>query len=378
MTTLIERSPTELAIIEQFEITQQQIAEAVDLANEATVNGPGDKEGMELASKCRKGLKAMRVAIDKKGKELREDAVKRQRLVVKITKELIEPIPAAEARLQELEDTAKRERERLEQIAADERAAEGRRRCDLATSVGWIIQPGLLIAMNLADFEAHYEEKRAEREAAEKTKAEEVEALRAAKAASDKLAAEQKARQDELDRKEAEMVAKKKAIDDAEKSRREKCLGWRTMCLAKVGVSLSADETMAFSDDEFELHMTDLRVAFDEKQAEQAEAERIRKEKEAAELEARIAAKANEQAERLEQERLDKIARENAKVEAARLKAERKAAKAPDHEKVIEFAAALDQLKRPTFKADDMNERLSSAIAKLERELDDMASELSE
>lgn len=75
MPTDIAEQPTttELAVIEAFEITKQQITEAVSLADKATVAGPEDKDGMKLAHDYRMGLTKMRTGIDKKRRQLKAD-----------------------------------------------------------------------------------------------------------------------------------------------------------------------------------------------------------------------------------------------------------------------------------------------------------------
>jgi len=348
-TEITEQSTAELSILDGFEVTKQQISEAVSLANEATVDGPEDKEGMKLCHDYRIGLKNMRISIEKKGKELREDALLRQRLVLKVTKDLTTPIRPAEARLQELEDTAKCEKERLDEIAKHECEVELNRRCKLATSIGWIIPSMSLQLLSQDEFDVAYGEKKSEHEAAEQAKAESAAKLKAEQDRVAKIAAEQKSREDELARKEAEQAAREKAIEDAERERRAKCLGWRTTCLAHVGASMTPDDTMAFSDDEFELHIAQLRIDYEQKKAEQAEAERVRKEQEAKELEDRIEAKAKEQAAHIEAERLANIQRENAKVEKAKAAAARKAARAPDIEKLKSYAKLVSDIPIPKF-----------------------------
>lgn len=362
MSTAVIEQTTELTILEQFEVTKQQIAEAVALANKATVDGPDDKEGMKLAHDYRIGLKNMRIAIDKKGKELREDAVQRQKLVLKVTKELIEPIGPAESRLQELEDTAKREQARLDEIARHEREAEIKRRCQLATAIGWIIPIAWLQALPQADFDVAYAEKKAEFDAAEKAKAEAAEAMRLEQERIAKVAAEQKARQDDLDRKEAEQAARQKAIDDAEREAANALIRQRQSQLDVYGGTHNAVELQAMSAEQFTDLLAIHAARFEEGQKKEAEAERTRKEQEAKELEARIAAKAKEQAEQLERERLAAIEREKVKAAKERLVAERKAARAPDNAKILAFAGAVDAIAIPGLKDGELNKRFRTSI----------------
>lgn len=340
MSTIIEQPSTELAILEAFEITKQQIAEAVDLANEATVIDHEDTEGMKLCHDYRMGLVKMRTSIEAKRKELKEDIVKRGRLIDGVAKELSAPLPAAEARLKELEESAKREAERIEAIKQEEIQREVRRRCELATSVAWSIPIAMLATLTTEEFETAYAEKVAEKEAREEAQRKEQERQEA-------IAKEQAEKAAELARKEAEIAAKQKAIDDAAKAQREKQLGWRTMCLARQQYEMPADEMMALSDEEFEQLVEAKRAELEERQIEEAKAEEARLDREAKELAERIEREAVAKAERIEQERLAEIERREAEATAAAEKEARKAARAPDRDKIEQYITAVASVPLP-------------------------------
>jgi hypothetical protein len=383
MSTVIEQSSTaELAIIEAFEITKQQIAEAVELANEATVIDHEDTEGMKLCHDYRMGLVKMRTGIDKKHKDLKADVLKRGRLIDSIAKELKEPLPAAEARLKELEDTAKREAERLEAIAKEAREKELRRRCELANSVAWSIPIAMLATLTNEEFETAYSEKLAEKEAREKAAAELAEAQRKEQERQEAIAKEQAAKAAELARQQAEIDAKLRAIEDAEREKRERCLGWRTMCLARVNAHMDQSAMMALTDEEFESRMVILRHNFDveveQRKADEAAAERARHEQAAKDLAERIEREAAAKAERIEQERLAEIARVEAHTKAEAEKAARKAARAPDREKIAAYEKVIEAIPLPKLSkaAKRHEDRVHQACCDFVNTLDDIRNEL--
>lgn len=371
MSTVIEQPSTELAIIEAFELTKQQIAEAVELANEATVIDHEDTEGMKLCHDYRMGLVKMRTGIEAKRKELKEDIVKRGKLIDGVAKELSAPLPAAEARLKELEESAKREAERIEAIKQEEIQREVKRRCELATAVAWSIPIAMLTTLTTEEFETAYGEKLAEKEAREEAQRKEQERQEA-------IAKEQAEKAAELARKEAEIAAKQKAIEDAAKAQREKQLGWRTMALARQQYEMPVDEMMALSDEEFEQLVEAKRAELDERRIEEAKAEEARLEREAKELSERIEREAAAKAERLEQERVAEIARAEEEVKAAAEKEARKAARAPDREKIAAYGSAIGAIPFPKLSkaSKHYEERIHQAYCDLVNTLYDIRGEL--
>ena len=371
MSSVIKKPDTTLSILEAFEITKQQIAEAVELANEATVIDHEDTEGMKLCHDYRMGLVKMRTSIEAKRKELKEDVIKRGKLIDGVAKELAAPLPAAEARLKELEDSAKREAERLEAIRQEEIQREVTRRCELATSVAWSIPVAMLTTLTTEEFETAYAEKLAEKEAREEAQRKEQERQEA-------IAKEQAEKAAELARKEAEIAAKQKEIEDAAKAQREKQLGWRTMALARQQYEMPADEMMALSDEEFEQLVEAKRAELEERKIEEAKAEEARLEREAKELAERIEREAAAKAERIEQERLAEIARQEAEANAEAEKAARKAARAPDHDKVVAYEKAIEAIPLPKLSraSKQYADRIHSAYCLFANTLDDIRGEL--
>lgn len=93
-----------MAELVQFNPTVAELNKIVESAKGLTITDHKDKAQLELVRAKRIELKKVRVQITNKGKELREDAIKMQKLVIEKEKELISIIAPQEDRLQELED----------------------------------------------------------------------------------------------------------------------------------------------------------------------------------------------------------------------------------------------------------------------------------
>ncbi len=240
-----------------------------------------------------------------------------------------------------------------------------KRRCDLLAAINVMVPVIELQFMDTEAFDNFYSEKKTAFDLAEKAKAAEesarkAEAERLAKIAEEQaakqaeidrqqaeLAKKQAEQQAELDRQKAEIEAKQKAIDDAERAKREKCLGWRTSQLAAVKSSMDQDAMMALSDDEFSVMVHVLRE--DEAKAE-AEC---------------IAKAAKEEAERIERERLAEIARKEAE-------SKRIAALAPDIEKIGAYIVAFSDLELPALSSQIVSQRMAQIADDFADELRDL------
>ena len=344
MNTALTAPADKTSIIKAFEVTKAQIAEAVELANEATVDGPDDTEGMKLAHDYRMGLVKMRTTVEKRHKELKKGVLERGRLIDSVKKELIEPLPDAEARLKELEETAKREQERLAEIAKQERAKEMNRRNSLLYAIGEVIPEMELQFLDADEFETLYAERKDAYDAKKKA---EAEADAARKAEEERLATqaeEQSRRQAEIKAKEAEIKAKQ-AEQQAEIDRQQ----------AEIEAQKRAIEEA-------------------KRREQQAKDDAIRKEQEAKELAERVAREAKEQAEKIEAERLAEIEHKEAEDKAAAEEAARIAAAAPDAEKLRKHAKSMSDL--PDISNVDARQRMRVAAQEYIHQLDSIADAL--
>lgn len=103
--------------LEQFNPTLAELNRLAEESRGVTITNWEDPKEIEIVHKQRMTLKNVRVAITKKGKDLREEALTFQKAVIAKEKELINIIEPEETRLEALEEQVKieaikRERER--------------------------------------------------------------------------------------------------------------------------------------------------------------------------------------------------------------------------------------------------------------------------
>ena len=102
----MEQNNMEQLSLEQFDPTAAELHKMVEATQSITVDDLSDTNQLKLVHSNRITLKNARVAISKKGKELREEAIVFQKAVISKEKELISIIEPEEQRLQSLEDAA--------------------------------------------------------------------------------------------------------------------------------------------------------------------------------------------------------------------------------------------------------------------------------
>lgn len=176
--------------IEKFDPTVEYVSSVVEGARKVVVTDINDKSQIELVHEHRIALRDLRVAINKKGKELREDALKFQKAVIAKEKDLIAIIEPEEARLKDVEDQVK-----IKKIRQERLAVLPERKAKLAE-----IEPEgthddeALLAMDTSEFQGYVNQK---------------------------LEARNRAKQDELDRKERELKERELEIQ-REKEMRER------------------------------------------------------------------------------------------------------------------------------------------------------------
>lgn len=102
--------------LEKFDPTVAELTKVAEESRAVVVTDFDDPKQIEAVHAKRIELKKTRVSIEKRGKELREDAIKFSKAVIAKEKELIAIIEPEEMRLDRLEDAAKQsaiEKERL-------------------------------------------------------------------------------------------------------------------------------------------------------------------------------------------------------------------------------------------------------------------------
>ena len=255
--------------IEKFDPTTDELNKMVMASKRIVVTDINDKAQIEVVRKARIELKGARVAITKRGKEMREEAITFQKAVIAKEKELVAIIEPEELRLEAIEEEVKEKKLKEERVALLPVRHEQLEKI----GDGLLCDDEALLAMDTEQFSAY------------------LNMRVAAKNEADRLVLEEEKRkvQEEVLRQERE-----KDAQEREKKAREEA-------------QLEAERQLKLAKDE-----SDLRV-----QREKEEGERkVREEKERAEREVK------ENTEREAKEKAEKEAL--AKVEQEKLEAKKK------------------------------------------------------
>lgn len=204
----------------------------VEAARGVFVTDIGDKEQLSIVKKTRILLRDARIDIEKKGKELRGDALAFQKAVIAREKELIAIIEPEEARLAAIEDEVKAKKLRAERIAL---IPERRKRIGEIggdTLLNKNVSDEQLVAMDASEFQGYVnamvadknEKDRKAIEARENAAKEEELRLQREKEAQER---EERARQEEREAGERRLAAEterlqREAREKTEREEREK------------------------------------------------------------------------------------------------------------------------------------------------------------
>ena len=134
--------------LEQFNPKKSELLSLADKYKSLEIKGLNDNEGYLAVDKGRKELKTARVEITKRGKELRDEAVKVQSAVISLEKELVGIIEPIEIELKNKQEKIDQERIMKQREAL---LPERKERLDL---VGAEYTDELLLTMDNADFES--------------------------------------------------------------------------------------------------------------------------------------------------------------------------------------------------------------------------------
>lgn len=215
------------------------IAEMRDKYLPLSINGIDDKDGFKAVHEARMVVKNTRIAVEKKRKELKEDALAYGRAVDSEAKRLTAMLEPIESHLEAEESAVTEAKEKIKRDAEEAKRLLLQQRLDALLACGIVGNPSTTAAMsdvefnaNLATAKAAFVEKvKAEAEAAAKRKAEEEslaaerkrleEIQRQQKAEADRLAAEQKKLDDERLARERAVELEKAKAEAAEKARIE-------------------------------------------------------------------------------------------------------------------------------------------------------------
>lgn len=326
-----------------------------------TIKDLDDREGYEKVHIARMDCKQKRVQVTKRGKELREDAVKFQKAVIAEEKRIIDQISPIEDYLNDEESRIDEEKARIRAEAEAKIAAMVKARGDRLYSLDcrfdgtkWLYR-GTDIATqaeiaNMVDesfdsiCKTIQDVKDAEAKAeAEAEAARQAEADRLAKVAEEqnRIAAEQAKERERL-------AAEAKALQDEK--------------------DMLAREAKAAEEAILKAEQDKLRAAEMEKaKAEAAEKARI-------ETEAKIKKAAEEKEAREKAEAEEKIKRE----EKARIAAERKLARRPDKEKILAYSRAISDVPLPELKHAEFTSLLEITVTEIGQVLSDLNKRMEE
>jgi hypothetical protein len=310
--------------IEQFDPTVAQLQGIVEDINKRLAENPED---LKVIKECRIQLKNARVAISKKGKELREGAVAFQRQVIAREKELIEIVEPEEDRLQAIEEA---EKERMEMI---KRKAVLPQLQEKLSSIGDGIEVSdeELLKMDEKAFDTYYNSRvTAKNEKDRQSIQEEKDKIQKEK---DDLArakeieeAKEKARLEEKEKSEKAEQERKEREEREKEEARKKHLNYRIQRLENLGLKFNIDinsyilddfnvhhtEILTLNDMEFDMLIQKISMEISKRR------ETARIEKEQKESQAEIERKQKAEAERIEREKQEeekRVAEEQKKLQ---------------------------------------------------------------
>lgn len=343
MTAILEAPPKAAdKPLEEFAGKQAAIAAMRDRYADMTCDTPKAYEAtVKAISECR----STRTALDKRKKELNEDADEWRKSVLRIHKELYAAVEEIEEGLKakkQIVDDAKAQANRDKELA-EQKARDDEAKRKLAEEAAKVKVAQELEAKKLAD---------------------EAERLRVEKEKLDKLQAM-------LDQAKAAMDEEKRVADEAARVEREKAGAEARKERERLEAERRAAEAKAKAEREVEeARQREIRQAEEARQ----KAERDRLEKENRELREKQAAADKAERERLAAIETERLASEKAEREAAEQlareteEAARLEAIQPDVAKVQAFGKLLNKIldKRPTeLKSDEANAVISRAVSDL-------------
>ena len=254
-----------------YPVLEEQIREAADRYMSLTVSGVDDTEGLKLVHDSRIEVKQMRIAIEKRRKELKADSLEYGRQVDKVAKALTSLIEPVEKHLEHEEGIVEREKERLRQEAELRRQQRIRERLEALRAVGHValesdvanLVPSQFDALLAAKTKEHAERQELERQAeAERKRIAEEQRIEAEKLAAERQELERQRREQAAAQEKIEAEKRRIAEQEAEKTRQEEI---------KAREQAAAERAKAEAEERAKREAEELK-----RQQEQEEAERLR------------------------------------------------------------------------------------------------------
>jgi hypothetical protein len=348
---IVQSSPqsTDVDIQSKFEEFRQQAAEWKEKAFAITVTDESQTQAIEQATEAHKLISKVRIGIEKRRKELKEDSLRTGKMIDSVAKTLSDEIEPIETHLKTQKEFAEIQAKKRYDAMKAERVARLQ---------PWIVQDANTLPLGEMESDAFemmlmgYKEAHTRRTADEaRLKAEREEKAKAEAEERDRIKAEN-------DRLMAEKIAdqQRQQIKDSRINR----LSWAGFVFNEgayaVGpLVIEIDEIMDFSDDEFQSLVTTGRAEFDRLAA----IEQRKKDEAAAILRQEQQARAKLECEAREREAKEEA---NRKAEAA---AARKAKRAPDRVKLLSWIAQFEAIEDPKVKDEDAQKIVARAQAAL-------------
>lgn len=204
----------------KFDPTIEALHAIVEKTKNITATDLEDKSQLEVVKRNRLDIGKARIAIEKKGKELRADALKFQKDVIAKEKELLDIINPEEDRLKQIEKDAEAlalKKERLAQLPERKERVE---------KAGITMTEEYILSLNMIDFEYNFNQLVAERNEKERLDIERVKQEQEAeknRLENEKKQAEiQKIRDEELKAKTEKETLERIEADKARQALKEK------------------------------------------------------------------------------------------------------------------------------------------------------------
>lgn len=326
---------TGLAILDKREAGLKALKEEYE---GLTISGIDDREGYKRVSEARKILKGERVGITKDAKQLRDGANKFCSTVIARERELIKIIEPLEEKLYDQEKAIDDEKERLEAEAEKKEADRVQDRVNQLAKFNQAID--FFEAKNISDEAFNELLNQARIDDAQEQEKKQLEAKRLE---------DERIEQERLGKIEAERIANERAELEKQRLAQEKREAELKAEQAKVKAEQEAKEK--------EIRLAQEKLEADKK----AHEEKLRKEQEEKDRIARDEQVRIETEARIKRESEEKAAREKAE-------AERKAALAPDKEKLLDYSKSLRQFivdHQPSIASDEAKAVVQAAEKRL-------------
>jgi hypothetical protein len=340
--------------LQAYNTTDAAIAKIRQDYMKLTIKGLDDKDGFDQVHKARMDVKTRRVAVTKKGKELREDAVAFQKAVLSEEKRIIGMLEPIEDHLSDEENRVAQEQARIKA------EAEAREKLRIQARVNRLFS----IGCRFDGTEYSYGQARATQAEITTANPEQFEAFVVAIMGVQAQEAAQKAEGDRLRKEEDERLKKVAQEQEAERK--------RLMAEQQRIQEEQERERQRLAMEAKKIQDEKDRIEKGKREAEEMERRKAEETRRAIELEA-AKVEAAEKARIAEQDRIKRESEEKAaKEEKKRLAAERKAARRPDKDKLVAYVDALVAVEYPEFKTDDGSTAFVSIQEILQKATDEM------